>query len=256
MELTGLRGLREVRPREEVGERRGEEKKGARATPLRPKLLFVCTQTWLYPLLPGRTSRLRAGLLNCVCCSQYNHLGAFCSPTVFASAHLWCKTHNVQLSASQLCVDTMFIKCRSQRMQCCFFMYSFTHKYFVFVIYLAFSPLRAFRSARCTFPSGFVEICCSAFPFLCPPPSSRGTPTFPPCSLLSALSIPLYQLRSFASEVISFCIGGSEVQQYVRQRAAYLSKAVRLDSSKSHWNRITYSSLLKYLQNEGGGGKA
>ena len=65
-------------------------------------------------------------------------------------------------------------------------------------------------------------------------------------------AIPLYQLQFWATEVISFCIGGSEEQRYVRPRAAYLSNANRLDLSKSHWNHITYSSLAKYLQNEEG----
>lgn len=60
-------------------------------------------------------------------------------------------------------------------------------------------------------------------------------------------SFPMYQLKSCATEVIWFCIGGSEEQQHVRPRAAYHSNANRLDSSKSHWNCITYSSLLKIL---------
>lgn len=65
-------------------------------------------------------------------------------------------------------------------------------------------------------------------------------------------AIPLYQLQFWATEVISFCIGGSEEQRYVRPRAAYLSNANRLDLSKSHWNHITYSSSAKYLLNEEG----
>lgn len=147
----------------------------------------------------------------------------------------------------------MFLKSWSPWMKCLFFMYSFTQQVLC-IHYLSY----AFTSLGLSFCqihilslflSGFVEICSSAFPFLCPSPSSRGTHTFTPCSLLSALLFPLYQLQSCATEVISFCIGGSEVQQYVHPRAAYLN-AIRLDSSKSLWNRITYSSSVKHLQYE------
>lgn len=73
---------------------------------------------------------------------------------------------------------------------------------------------------------GFVEICCSAFLFLSPSPSSRVTHTFLPWSLLSAPTIPLNQLQSCATEVITFCIGGSEEQEYAHPQAAYLSNAI------------------------------
>lgn len=63
-------------------------------------------------------------------------------------------------------------------------------------------------------------------------------------------AIPLYQLQSCKTGVVSFCIWGSGEQQYVRPRAAYLSTTIRLESIKSHWNHITYSSLVKYLQDE------
>lgn len=57
--------------------------------------------------------------------------------------------------------------------------------------------------------------------------------------------IPLHQLQFWVTEVITFCIGGSGEQEYARPRAAYLSNAKRLDSSKSHRNCAMHSSTVK-----------
>lgn len=86
------------------------------------------------------------------------------------------------------------------------------------------------------FLSGFVEICCSAFPFFCPSPFFKRDSHISSLLFIVCFAIPLYQPQSWAAEVTLFCVGGSEVQQYVRPRAAYLRNAIRLESSKSHWN--------------------
>lgn len=137
--------------------------------------------------------------------------------------------------------------------------FSCTHlpnKCFVFLIYLPFSPPQAFRSAKCTFSfhSFLVLLRYAArhfHSFVLPPLFKRNS-RISSMFFIVCSAIPLYQLQFWATEVISFCIGGSEEQRYVRPRAAYLSNANRLDLSKSHWNHITYSSSAKYLQNEEG----
>lgn len=141
-------------------------------------------------------------------------------------------------------------------MKCLFFMYSFTQQVLCIPYLSSFftSPGLSFCQMHILFPflSGFVEICCSAFPFLCPSPLFKRNSRISSLLFIVCSAIPLYQLQFWATEVISFCIGGSEEQRYVRPRAAYLSNANRLDLSKSHWNHITYSSSAKYLQNEEG----
>lgn len=152
--------------------------------------------------------------------------------------------------------DKTFLKSWNQRMKCLFFMYSFTQQVLCIPYLSSFftSPGLSFCQMHILFPflSGFVEICCSAFPFLCPSPLFKRNSRISSLLFIVCSAIPLYQLQFWATEVISFCIGGSEEQRYVRPRAAYLSNANRLDLSKSHWNHITYSSSAKYLQNEEG----
>lgn len=126
-------------------------------------------------------------------------------------------------------------------MKCLFFMYSFTQQIMCICYLSSFftSPDLSFCQMHIPFLflSGFVEICCSASLFLCPSPSSTGTHTFPPCSLLSALLFPWIN----CNPALSFCIAGSGVQQNIRPRAAYLD-AIGLHSRKSHKNCIKYWS--------------
>lgn len=82
------------------------------------------------------------------------------------------------------------------------------------------------------------------------PSSSKVTLTFPPWSLLFPPQFPCISCNPVLHRFYDFCIGGLEEQRYARPRAAYLSNANRLDSSKSHWNCIMHSSLVKYLPSE------
>lgn len=66
------------------------------------------------------------------------------------------------------------------------------------------------------------------------PPSSKVTLTFPPWSLLFPPQFPCISCNPVLHRFYDFCIGGLEEQRYARPRAAYLSNANRLDSSKSH----------------------
>lgn len=99
-------------------------------------------------------------------------------------------------------------------MKCLFFMYSFTHQVLCICYLSSFftSPGLSFYHMHILspFPSGFVEICRSAFPFLCPTPSSRGTRIFPPCSLLSALQFPCINWDSALQRLYRFVLEGQK----------------------------------------------
>lgn len=72
------------------------------------------------------------------------------------------------------------------------------------------------------------------FHFFVLPSSSKVTLTFPPWSLLFPPQFPCISCNPVLHRFYDFCIGGLEEQRYARPRAAYLSNANRLDSSKSH----------------------
>lgn len=99
----------------------------------------------------------------------------------------------------------------------------------IFVIFNFFSLVQGLLFCQMNFLSpylfGFWKICRPVC-FICSSPSLEETHI---CSMLFIVrsSIALCLLQSWVAEVTSFRIGGSEKQQWVRPRAAYLSNAIR-----------------------------
>lgn len=120
----------------------------------------------------------------------------------------------------------------------------------LYLLFIFFCQHRSPLSWRMQVVSCFVEIHSFEFPFLCPFLLFKSNSYISFMVFIVSSSFPCINRNPVLHRFYDFCIGGLEEQRNARPRAAYLSNTNRLDSSKSHWNCIMHSSLVKYLPSE------